>query len=182
MRRLAACAILLASPIALLAANSSDGTPGTAHPGDDVWGNSVRSLRLAIALSSTSMNPGSDISYGVYMGNFGKETAWYISCSYAGTIYFGLNVIDAEGVAQKSNGRFVWGCSSNFPVSIKPGAIDLLGSGTIAHSWTLQAGSYTLRQRAETDSLAFGDVEGSKRSSPVSLGYLRAERHFTVTA
>jgi hypothetical protein len=63
MRRLAACAILFASPFALLAANSSDGTPDTARSGDDSWGNSVRGLRLSIALSSNSMNEGSEIRY-----------------------------------------------------------------------------------------------------------------------
>jgi hypothetical protein len=128
------------------------------------------------------MNAGSDIRYGVYMGNFGAETAWYLNCSYAGTIYFGLGVIDAEGVVQKSHGRIGWGCAGNFTVPIKPGAIDLLNVGTISDSWSLQAGSYTLRESAEADSFTFGDDERSAKPSPISLGRLQAERSFTVTA
>jgi hypothetical protein len=181
MRRLAACAILLASPIALLAANSSDATPDTAHTGDAPWGNSVHGLRLSIALSSNSMNAGSEIRYGVYMGNFGAETAWYLNCSFAGAIYLGLDVIDAEGVAQTSRERRIYSCGRNFPVPIKPGAIDQLWFGTISDSWSLQAGSYTLRERADTNNFAFGDDERALRHSFISLGRLQAERSFTVT-
>jgi hypothetical protein len=127
------------------------------------------------------MNEGSEIRYGVYMGNFGAETAWYLNCDFPGTIYFGLDVIDAEdvSVAQTSHGRIVWSCAKNFLVSIKPGAIDQLLFGTISDSWSLQAGPYTLRERAETSDVAFGD-EGAWRRGSISLGRLQAERGFTV--
>ena len=182
MRRLGACAILAASPFALLAANWSDGMLNRAHSDEGDWGNSFRGLRLSIALSSNTMRAGSEIRCAVYMGNFGTETAGYMSCMFPGDIYFGLDVIDAEGVAQTSHGRTGWDCAANFPVSIKPGAIDQLWFGTISDTWSLQAGSYTLRERINTEFLTFGDDERRMTRSHIAPSLLQAERSFTVTA